>query len=109
MPRSPYLDILWFKKEIETGLFQCVFLISLEEEGKGTALSSKVWELKNAKKDFNIKWSVVDRAFGYKPGAKMCGLCSSERMHIALGRKGYKRLPPDCVLLNKRSEIMGKC
>ena len=80
-----------------------------KEEGKGTALSSKVWELKNAKKDFRIKWSIVDRAFGYTPGAKMCDLCSSERMHIALGRKGYKRLPPDCVLLNKRSEIMGKC
>ena len=72
-------------------------------------MSSKVWELKNAKKDFRIKWSIVDRAFGYTPGAKMCDLCSSERMHIALGRKGYKRLPPDCVLLNKRSEIMGKC
>ena len=78
-------------------------------EGNGTALSSKVWELKDDGKDFKIKWSIIDRAFPYKSGMKMCDLCSTERMHIALGKNGFQRLPPDCILLNKRSEIMGKC
>ena len=78
-------------------------------EGSGTTLSRKVWELKDAKKDFDIKWSIIDKAFPYKAGAKSCDLCSAERMHISLGTKGFKTLPPDCVLLNKRREIMGKC
>ena len=80
-----------------------------KEEGKGTALSSKVWELKDTNKKFEIKWSIVDRCHGYKAGAKMCDLCATERTHIALGEKGFKTLPPGCILLNKRSEIMGKC
>ena len=72
-------------------------------------MSSKVWELKDNNKKFGIKWSIVDRCHGYKAGAKMCDLCATERTHIALGEKGFKKLPPGCILLNKRSEIMGKC
>ena len=72
-------------------------------------MKSAIQELKDAGKDFKIKWSIIDRAFPYKSGMKMCDLCSSERMHIALGKNGFQRLPPDCILLNKRSEIMGKC
>ena len=30
------------------------------------------------------------------------------KMHIAMGRRGFKTLPEECVLLNK-SEIMRKC
>ena len=32
-----------------------------------------------------------------------------KKMHIALGRKGFKKLPEGCELLNKRSELMSKC
>ena len=41
--------------------------------------------------------------------SKLGQKCSSKRMHIALGKKGFKKLPPDCVLFNKRREIMWKC
>ena len=66
-------------------------------------------EIINANKKFKIKWSIVDRAYPRAPGAKSCDLCAAERMHIAMGRRGFKRLPEGCVLLNKRQEIMAKC
>ena len=78
-------------------------------DSKGTTLSNKVWELRDANKKFKIKWSIVDRAYPRAPGAKSCDLCAAERMHIAMGRRGFKRLPEGCVLLNKRQEIMAKC
>ena len=72
-------------------------------ESNGTTLSSKVWELKNANKDYKVTWNIVDRAYAYIAGAKTCDLCSAEKMHIALGRRGFTQLP------NKRSELMFKC
>ena len=34
---------------------------------------------------------------------------TAEKMHIALGRRGFIQLPKGCNLLNKRSELMSKC
>ena len=78
-------------------------------EKEGTALSSKIWQLKKTNKEYSIKWAIVDRPFPYHAGARFCDLCSSERMYIALGEKGPWKLPPGCVPLNRRSEILGKC
>ena len=78
-------------------------------ESKGTTLSNKVWQLRDANKKFTIKWSIIDRAYPRAAGAKSCDLCSAERMHIAMGSRGFKRLPEGCILLNKRQEIMAKC
>ena len=80
-------------------------------EDNGTALSAKVWQLKKEEKKYSIKWSIVDKAFPYKAGGKMCDLCSTERMYIALagGRNAFGNLPENCTQLNVRSEIMGKC
>ena len=80
-------------------------------EDNGTALSAKVWQLKKEEKKYSIKWSIVDKAFPYKAGGKMCDLCSTERMYIALaqGRNAFGKLPENCKQLNVRSEIMGKC
>ena len=83
-----------------------------DEDGankKGTALSEKVWELKDKGKVPRITWKVVDRAYPYQAGAKTCDLCRAEKLHIALGKKGFTTLPENCVMLNKRSEIMNKC
>ena len=76
---------------------------------KGTALSEKVWEIKDKGKTPVIKWDIVDRAYPYKAGANACDLCRAEKMHIAMGTKGFSKLPPGCIILNKRSEIMSKC
>ena len=32
----------------------------------------------------------LPNSFPYKAGAKMCDLCKTERMHIAMGKKGFK-------------------
>ena len=79
------------------------------QESNGTTLSKKVWELKNANKDYKVTWNIVDRAYPYTAGAKTCDLCVAEKMHIALGRRGFIQLPKGCKLLNKRSELMSKC
>ena len=76
---------------------------------KGTALAEKIWDLKELGKEFNIKWEIIDRSYPYRVGAKVCDLCRTEKMHIALGRKGFIEIPPDCELLNKRREIFSKC
>ena len=65
--------------------------------------------MKNSNRDYKVTWSIVDRAYPYTADAKSCDLCAAERMHIALGRKGFKKLPDRCELLNKRSELMSKC
>ena len=78
---------------------------------KGTALSAKVWEIKDKGLTPKIKWDIIDRAFPYKAGAKACDLCRLEKMHIALGttKRSFTKWPPGCILLNRRSEIMAKC
>lgn len=73
-------------------------------EANGTTLSNKIWDLKNRNKEYKVTWSIVDRAYTYSAGGKSCDLCTSEKMHIALGRKGFKKLPEGCELLNKRSQ-----
>ena len=78
-------------------------------ESNGTTLSKKIRELKNSNRDYKVTWSIVDRAYPYTAGAKSCDLCAAEKMHIALGHKGFTKLPDGCELLNKRSELMSKC
>ena len=78
-------------------------------ESNGTTLSKKIMDLQNSNRDYKVTWSIVDRAYPYTAGAKSCDLCTAEKMHIALGRKGFKELPDGCILLNKRSELMSKC
>ena len=78
-------------------------------ERPGTALSTQVHKLNNTNKKFTIKWSIIDLAYPYQAGSRSCDLCSAERMHIAMGRRGFHRLPEKCKLLNKRKEIFAKC
>ena len=79
------------------------------DKKQGTALSEKIWEIKDKGKTPEIKWKIVDKAYPYKAGAKACDLCRAEKMHIARGAKGFSKLPQGCVILNKKSEIMAKC
>jgi hypothetical protein len=68
---------------------------------KSTELSKYIWSLKDANKEFSIKWSVAATAKPYQCGNKLCDLCIMEKLKIA-------QADPD-TLLNKRSEIMNKC
>lgn len=44
-----------------------------------TALSKYVWELKDSKIYYSIKWSILKRAGAYNGGAKFCNLCLAEK------------------------------
>ena len=93
-----------FKKRYNSHMFDI-----RHPESNGTTLSKKIQDLQNSNREYKVKWSIVDHACPYTAGAKSCDLCTAEKMHIALGRKGFKKLPDGCILLNKRSELMSKC
>ena len=78
----------------------------------GTALSAKVWELKDAGRNYRIKNSIVRKAHPYKTGDSVCDLCLTEKTCIVLGHKAPSELfvlPRSCGLLNVRDEVLGHC
>ena len=82
------------------------------ERQPGTALSAKVWELKNAGRAYMIKNSIVKKAHPYKTGDSVCDLCLTEKTCIVLGHKAPSDLvvlPQGCGLLNVRDELLGYC
>ena len=62
-----------------------------------TTLSSYIWSLKDADKDFGIQWKEVGRAPRFNPITKKCKLCIKEKYHIIF--------EPEGASLNKRSEL----
>ena len=66
-----------------------------------TKLSKYVWSLKQSRRNYSIKWSILKRAAAYTPGGKRCGLCLEEKLCI-LKAKGNNSL-------NTRSEFYAKC
>ena len=66
-----------------------------------TALSRYIWKIKNAGKQFKIKWSIKNRAQSLQSGSKKCQLCLKEKTAIALCK------PEE--LLNSRTELLAKC
>ena len=66
-----------------------------------TTLCKKVWDLKRQNIQFDVTWSLKQKAFAYSPGAASCNLCISEVYHIL-----YK---PEGATLNSRNELKNKC
>ena len=66
-----------------------------------TMLSRHVWDLKDQGSPHNITWSIQKQAYPYQCGGKTCDLCLTEKCEI------LRLHGPN--LLNKRSEIAGKC
>ena len=66
-----------------------------------TTLSSHIWDLKNKNKNYNIKWSIIDRAKNFNPATKKCRLCLKEKYYIIF--------QPDGATLNQRSELFSSC
>ena len=50
----------------------------------------------------DIKWSIMRNCNLYKPGDRVCNLCSSEKILILLNMKS-----PKC--LNKKTDLSNKC
>ena len=63
----------------------------------GTALSAKVWELKDAGRNYEIKNKIVRKAHPHKTGDSVCDLCLTEKTCIVLGH----RAPPKLFVLHR--------
>ena len=59
-----------------------------------TELSKHVWQLKDSKREFTVKWGIIRQI---QAGSRRCRLCLEEKLLILKGRKKN--------ILNKRSEL----
>ena len=75
--------------------------LSKSDSRTSTTLAGHVWELKDSKTDFQIKWEVVCRAAPFSPISKACNLCTAEKWNILFN--------PENATLNKRLEIFNHC
>lgn len=66
-----------------------------------TELSKYIWQLKDSKIDFSIKWSIIQRCKPYSNISKKCNLCLCEKFIIICH-------PEECTL-NRRSELVSTC
>lgn len=66
-----------------------------------TALSKFYWQLKDDGEDPSITWAIHTSAPPYQCGSRKCGLCLAEKLSIMQADQR--------TLLNKRSELLGKC
>ena len=86
---------------------------NITNEGQdGTALSAKVWQLKNAGRNYVIENKIVKKAHPHKTGDSVCDLCLTEKTCIILGHNAPSDLfvlPQGCGLLNVRDELLGHC
>ena len=68
-----------------------------ESKRNATELSNFTWENKHANTETNVVWNILDKARAYKPEAKRCLLCLTEKYHIISSK------------LNLRNELATKC
>ena len=68
---------------------------------KRNHIKSKIWELKDAGHDYEIKWKMVERSQPFSPITGVCALCTLEKYYILFN--------PELASLNKRNEINNHC
>ena len=66
-----------------------------------TELSKYIWDLKDQKKSFRVKWRVLRSCQPYSNESKKCNLCLQEKYFII-----YRK---DLSSLNKRNELASSC
>ena len=65
-------------------------------------LSKYIRRLKDARTEYEIRWSILRRTSGYSNISQSCSICTSEKLAICDFKDKDK-------LLNKRSELVSKC
>ena len=71
------------------------------DDEHSTTLSSHIWNLKDAGKNYELKWRIIDRGKKFNPTSRKCNLCLKEKFHIIF--------QPSGASLNKRSELFSTC
>ena len=66
-----------------------------------TELSKTFWNAKESGLNPTINWKIINQVIPYKPGQKCCNLCLTEKLQILQAKQP--------TILNKRSELTGKC
>ena len=76
-------------------------LFNHEHKRKETALSKHIWNLKDNKIEYNIKWTILKRCHSYTNVTKQCQLCLWEKYFIITTNKP--------ITFNSKSELISKC
>ena len=71
------------------------------DSNHSTTLSSHIWDLKDKNENYEVKWSIIDRAKEFNPDTKKCRLCIKEKYYIIF--------QPEGASLNDRSELFSTC
>ena len=66
-----------------------------------TTLSSHIWDLRDENENYEIQWSIIDRAPDFNPITRKCRLCIKEKYYIIF--------QPEGASLNHRSELYSTC
>ena len=75
--------------------------INNQKYRSATTLSSYIWKLKEEKRNYVLKWRIIDRAPLYNPLTRKCNACNKEKFYIM-----YRR---HMATLNRRSEVYSAC
>ena len=75
--------------------------VNHRDSDHSTTLSSHIWNLKDKNENFEIGWSIIDRASAFNPVTRKCRLCIKEKYYIIF--------QPDGASLNERSELYSVC
>ena len=73
----------------------------IENPKQSTALSKYIWKLERAKKQWTIKWKIIDKGQPYSPASNKCNLCTKEKYYIIC--------KPHMATLNNRNELASEC
>jgi hypothetical protein len=94
--------LVWQRLHLRNVTLITLHLSVIKKDSNKTELSNHIWKLKENNQDYTIKWSILKHAISYTGGSKRSNLCLEEKFCI------LKDINKD-NLLNKRSEIFGKC
>ena len=75
--------------------------INHRDSDHSTTLSSHIWDLKDANKNFEVSWEILGRAQPFNPVNKKCNLCIKEKYFIIFQPQGSS--------LNQRNELFSTC
>ena len=72
-----------------------------EKYRTNTTLANHIWQLKNENKQYEVKWSLIDKGKIFNPTTRKCRVCLKEKKHILYNQIGSS--------LNRRTEIFNTC